>query len=328
MVLDISIIIPVHNGGQDFRMCLTAVSNVNPPPYEIIVVANGCTDGSVQTAKEFGARLIELAQPKGPARARNLGAQKAKGDILFFVDADVVIPNNAVQQIRDVFQNEPDLSAAFGSYDDAPAKTNFLSQYKNLFHHFVHQAGNSEASTFWGACGAIRWEVFEKMGGFDETYPDPSIEDIELGYRLKENGFRIRLLKGLRVKHLKRWNIISLLWTDIFKRALPWTRLIMQEGRFIDDLNLKISTRISIVCAYVLVLTLLGAIYYSEFLVLAALSVVLLLGLNFNLYAFFYAKRGLIFSIKAMVWHWLYLVYCGLAFVIGAIFYHVKKIMA
>lgn len=323
--MDISIIIPVHNGGQDFRLCLTGVSNAKPAPYEVIVVADGCTDGSIQTAQEFGARLIELSQPEGPARARNLGAQNARGDILFFVDADVVIPENAVQQICDVFLNEPGLSAAFGSYDDTPAKANFLSQYKNLFHHFVHQTGNREASTFWGACGAIRSEVFEKIGGFNETYPDPSIEDIELGYRLKENGYRIRLLKDLMVKHLKRWDIVSLLRTDVFKRALPWTRLIMQRGRFVDDLNLKVSARISIVCAYVLLLTLLGAMYYSEFFVLSAFSVVLLFGLNFKLYHFFFAKHGVIFSLKAMVWHWLYLVYCGLAFMIGVTLYHLKK---
>ncbi len=323
--MDISIIIPVHNGGQDFRTCLTGLTHANPPPYETIVVADGCTDGSGRMAEEFGAKLIELSRPGGPARARNLGAEKAKGDILFFVDADVVIPKHAVKRVADAFQNEPDLSAVFGSYDDAPAKANFLSQYKNLFHHFVHQTGNSDASTFWGACGAIRSNVFRKMGGFNEKYPDPSIEDIELGYRIKEKGYRIRLLKDLKVKHLKRWDIYSLLWTDVFKRALPWTRLTMQKGRIIDDLNLKISNRISSVCVYLLVLTFLGALFYPEFFVLAAIFLMLLLGLNSKLYYFFYNKHGLIFTLKAMVWHWFYLFYCGLAFIIGFTLYHIKN---
>ncbi len=55
---------------------------------------------------------------------------------------------------------EPDLAAVFGSYDDEPAAPNFLSQYKNLFHHFVHQQGSAEASTFWSGCGAILWPTF------------------------------------------------------------------------------------------------------------------------------------------------------------------------
>jgi GT2 family glycosyltransferase len=142
------------------------------------------------------------------------------------------------------------LTALFGSYDDAPAATNFLSQYKNLFHHYVHQIANEEASTFWGACGAIRREVFLKLGGFDESYHQPCIEDIELGYRLKRAGYRIRLLKTLQVKHLKHWGVKSLLKTDFFQRALPWTELILRDRRLVNDLNLKTSSRVSVASIY------------------------------------------------------------------------------
>ena len=78
-----------------------------------------------------------------------------------------------------------------------------------------------DASTFWSACDAIRRNVFMAMKNFDEGYDQPSIEDIELGYRLKQTGHKIRLCKGLQIKHLKRWNIVSLLKSDFFDRALP-----------------------------------------------------------------------------------------------------------
>lgn len=122
-----------------------------------------------------------------------------------------------------LFSRELDLAALIGSYDDAPGATNFLSQYRNLLHHYVHQTGNEEASTFWGACGAVRREVFLAMGGFDESYRQASIEDIELGYRLKRAGLKILLCKALQVKHLKRWEAGSLLKADFCYRALPWT---------------------------------------------------------------------------------------------------------
>jgi GT2 family glycosyltransferase len=157
------------------------------------------------------------------------------------VDADVTIPPDAIGQITAAFRREPDLAAVFGSYDDAPAATNFLPQYKNLFHHYVHQTAREEASTFWGACGAIRREVFLTFGGFDERYRQPSIKDIELGYRLKRAGYRIRLCKALQVKQLKRWGVVSLLKSDFFHRALPWTELILRDRRFINDLNLRFS---------------------------------------------------------------------------------------
>jgi glycosyltransferase involved in cell wall biosynthesis len=297
-----------------------------PAAEEIIVVADGDTDGSWRVAEEFGTQVLRIPTPGGPARARNLGARAARGDILFFVDADVTIPRDAMVQIADAFQHEPGLDAVFGSYDDEPFERNFLSQYKNLFHHYVHQTASEEASTFWGACGAIRREVFLTMGGFDEAYRRPSIEDIELGYRLKGAGCRIRLLKELKVKHLKRWDILSLLKADFFYRALPWTRLILSKGRFIDDLNLKISNRVSVVFAYLLFLTLLGGLFMSSLFVPAVFLIMLLLGLNWDVYSFFKDKRGLGFAVKTIPWHWFYFLYSGFAFAIGVATHHVKRI--
>jgi len=314
-----SIIVPVHKGGSRFRMCLLSLADLDPPPTEIIVVADGETDGSWRMAEEFGVRILKIDTPSGPARARNVGAHTARGDILFFVDADVTMSQDALSRIAAAFQGNPKLAAVFGSYDDEPFETNFLSQYKNLLHHYVHQTANREASTFWAACGAIRREVFLTMGGFDEGYRRPSIEDIELGYRLKRAGHRILLLKALRVKHLKRWNGWSLLKADFFYRALPWAHLILHEGRFIDDLNVKVSSRISVIFIFLLLLALLGAWFLPQLLVFAIVAAMTLLALNWHLYRFFYDKRGLGFALKTIPWHWFYFFYSGLAFGIGVI---------
>jgi len=132
--------------------------------------------------------VIALAERHGPAYARNRGAELARGDILFFVDADVVLAADATAQVRDAFREDPQLAAVFGSYDDAPAATNFLSRYKNLLHHHVHQTSRADASTFWAGCGAIRAAMLARAGGFDESFRRPSIEDIELGRRLRRAG--------------------------------------------------------------------------------------------------------------------------------------------
>lgn len=322
----VSVIIPVHNGGENFRRCLLSLSESSIHPDEIIVVADGDSDGSWRIAEGFNAEILRLPTPGGPARARNLGAQRAKGEILFFVDADVTIARNAMGLVIEAFDREPDLAAIFGSYDDEPFETSFLSQYKNLFHHYVHQTSSDEASTFWAACGAIQREIFFKMGGFDEGFRWPSIEDIELGYRLKRAGYRIRLLKNLKVKHLKHWGVRSLLNADFFYRAIPWTRLIMKEGKFLDDLNLKTSNRISVVSVYILILALLGSLYMPWLLIMVLLPILLLLFLNSRLYCFFKQKRGILFMLKTIPWHWLYLFYSGLAFVISAVDYYLKRL--
>ena len=324
----ISIVIPVHNGGTNFRRCLESIAAALPPPQETIVVADGDTDGSWHVAEEFGALVLRTPTPGGPARARNMGAHRAESDILFFVDADVTIPQDAVSRVATAFQHDPDLAAAFGSYDDEPFQTNFLSQYRNLLHHYVHQTGNEEASTFWGACGAIRREVFLAMNGFDESYRRPSIEDIELGYRLRMAGHKIRLLKGLQVKHLKRWTVISLLNADFFCRALPWTNLILSGGRFIDDLNLSISSRVSVASVYALLLCLFTCFWIPWALVPALLAVMILLTLNRDLYRFYHQRQGLSFAIKTIPWHWFYFFYSGLAFAIGFLRHKSRKFLS
>jgi GT2 family glycosyltransferase len=241
------------------------------------------------------------------------------------VDADVAVFPDAVGQMSAVFQQNPDLAAVFGSYDDRPFETNFLSQYRNLFHHYVHQTAKEEAATFWGGCGAIRREVFLKMGGFDEGYRRPAIEDIELGYRLKRAGYRIRLLKGLMVTHLKRWDMLTLLKADFFYRALPWTRLLLREGRFDNDLNLKITSRISVILTNLLLITLAGTVFLP-WLVLAAFGMMGgLLVLNWDVYRFFKTKRGMLFAVKAIPWHWFYYLYSGLAFAVGYAGFKFKK---
>ena len=323
--LTISAIVPVYNGGENFRLCLSSLKQTMPPPDEIIVVADGDTDGSWRIAEEFEAKVLRIPTPGGPARARNLGAQTAQGDILLFMDADVVISQNTMGQISAAFKDDPELSALFGSYDDEPKETNFLSQYKNLFHHYTHQSAREEASTFWAACGAIRRDIFLAAGGFDEHYHQPCIEDIELGYRLKKADCRIRLSKGLQVKHLKCWRIPSLLKSDFFHRALPWTELILSDRQFINDLNLRLSNRLSVILIYIFLLALIGAWWWPGSLAITMGVILLLLGFNAPLYEFFWRKRGLWFTLKTIPWHWFYYFYSGLAFAIGVGHFLSKK---
>ncbi|WP_342347372.1 glycosyltransferase [uncultured Nitrospira sp.] len=316
--ITISIIVPVYNGGEAFRQCLISLAALQPPPMEIIVVSDGDTDGSWQMAKEFNAQVIRLPTTSGgPAQPRNIGALQAKGEYLFFVDADVRVHPDSLRQVAEAFHHDPDLTALIGSYDDAPAETNFLSQYKNLIHHYVHQHAQKEASTFWGACGAIRREAFLEIGGFDENYRRPSIEDIELGYRLKKAGHKIQLCKDIHVKHLKRWGIRSMLKADFFYRAIPWTELILRDRRFTNDLNIRHTERLCVVLTYGLVGALIGAIWWVPLLAVAGLIMVSLVIINAPLYRFFLNKRGIRFAVQSVPWHWLYYLYSGLAFAIG-----------
>ena len=314
---NISVIVPVRNGGRDFVESLSSLVEASPAAGEIIVVVDGGSDDSWREAEKLGVQVVREPVSGGPAKARNRGARKATGEIILFIDADVAVPSGLIGQVAKIFEREPGLAAVIGSYDDDPQATNFFSRYKNLFHHFTHQTANNQASTFWGACGAIRRQIFLASGGFDERYRQPSIEDIELGYRLRASGHPIKLVKSLQVKHLKRWGWLSLLKSDFFDRALPWTALILRDRCFVKDLNLRVSSRISVLASYGLLSALVGAFVRPKLLILAAFLLVLLLSLNAGLVLFFRNKGGWRFALKAMAWHYLYFLYSGFAFAIG-----------
>lgn len=316
----ISIIIPVYRGGDAFRVCLESLEYFGKSAYEVIVVIDGEDHESETIAQTFGFKPIKITVNSGPAKARNVGARLATGNILFFLDADVALGPETLYQIQRAFQNDA-LDALIGSYDDAPGAPNFLSQYKNLLHHYTHQQSKGRASTFWGACGAIRRSAFEAMGGFDENYKTPSIEDIELGYRLTRHGYRIDLNKQVQVKHLKRWGVRSLLKADFFYRALPWTQLIWRDRNFVNDLNLDTSSRLSVLSVYLMVGLMLVAPWYPTLAIPSIAFGLLLLLLNASVYRFFWQKRSLGFALKVVPWHWLYYAYSGIAFVIGTLQY-------
>jgi glycosyltransferase involved in cell wall biosynthesis len=322
----VSIIVPVYNGGKGFERCLSGIRSSTYTSYELIVVDNGSTDGSASIANSHRAEVLHCPGPSGPGAARNMGAQNARGAILFFVDADVVVYPDTLGRVVRNFEQDTELAAVFGSYDDSPAAKNFLSQYKNLLHHFMHQNASSQACTFWGGCGAIQKDVFYKVGGFDqERYPTPSIEDIELGCRMHSLGYRIFLDKQVQAKHLKEWRFASLLRTDILYRAVPWTELMLSKYGLVNDLNIHISQRISaalvgltVLCVPFLVV--IPSLAYGMVVCLALIGI-----LNRKLFLFFLRRNGPIFCALAFTMHLFYYLYSGVIFVLCSISYRLRR---
>lgn len=251
--LPLSVIIPVHNCPEILRECISWLKHSHcSEEYELIVVDDASTDNTVEVAEELGARVVCLQKNAGPAGARNAGADVANGEVLLFIDSDVGVKPETLDDIMATFRRDPQLDAVFGSYDVSPRAGNVLSQYRNLFHHFVHQTSDPQATTFWAGCGAVRTTVFRKMGGFDVNYKRPSIEDIAFGMRLSKAGGKIQLNKAIQVSHFKRWTFTGIVKTDLWDRGIPWTQLILANGGMPNDLNLKNSQRLCVVSAFLL----------------------------------------------------------------------------
>jgi glycosyltransferase involved in cell wall biosynthesis len=307
----ISVVIPVHNASAFLPRCLGALEISAYRDFECIVVDDGSTDDSAALAASSGAHVVSAGGQRGPAYARNRGVEASNGQIVLFIDADVLVQPGTLAQVAKAFEENRTLDALIGSYDEDPAEPNFLSQYKNLMHCFVHQRGKRQASTFWTGCGAMRRRVFEEFGGFDESYARPSIEDIELGARLIRAGRLIELEPTLMVKHLKRWTFVGLLTSDIRDRAIPWTVLMVRERNIPNDLNIQSSQRISVVLTYLAALV--APFYWPASIIFLPIVIVL----NHRFYRFLARKRGIWFAIRALPLHLAYFLYSGASFVVG-----------
>jgi GT2 family glycosyltransferase len=235
-VSPIAVVVPVRDGKGFLRAALPALLEALPPGAELVVSDDGSRDGSAAEAAALGARVVGHEHSTGPAAARNRGVRATTGDPIVFLDADVRVGPETLERLLEPFA-DPGVAAAFGSYDDSPPARSAVSLYRNLAHHFVHQRSRTEASTFWAGCGAVRRAAFEAASGFDESYVRPSIEDVELGYRLRAAGLRIRLVPSARVTHLKRWTLGTWLASDFRDRAMPWARLLRAGRSLPDDLN-------------------------------------------------------------------------------------------
>lgn len=304
-----SVIVPVRNGEIYLEKSLSALKACTGAA-EIIVVDDDSADDSASVARRLGAKVVRLPVHSGAAAARNRGMRESSGKILVFVDSDVRIGESGIQPLIERVSSGP-YAAAFGSYDDAPEAADFVSQYANLRHHYYHQLSDGEAETFWAGFGAVRRTAFEEAGGFDSAYE--GVEDIALGYRLRNLGYRIILDSSIQATHLKRWTLWRLARADIFYRAVPWSRLRM-TGVATDSLNLNNAEKGRALAAVLLLVAALGAatgVVHWVF-PLAALTVVGVANIPFG--TFLAVKRGLGFALAAVGLHQIYYLYAAAAF--------------
>lgn len=313
----ISVIMPVYNGAAFIPLSLPPLIAMaqRGEILEVIVIDDGSTDDSREIAQQMGVKVLLSGGRTGPGGARNKAAEVARGDILWFVDADVVVHADAARCLSMGFDQQQ-VVAVFGSYDSNPPARNFFSQYKNLVHHYYHQRASDEAQTFWSGCGAVRRAVFLVSGGFDVArYKYPSIEDIELGHRLIKAGGRVRLLRNVQCTHLKVWRFGNLIHTEIFRRAIPWSRLILSSGDGIpNDLNVGMAEQVRAVVAALLLLSILAVLAGFVSLPFLIIAVLLMLFANREIALFFKRRGGLAFACGALLFHQVYYLYSAAAF--------------
>ena len=288
-----SIIVPVHNSGVTLTRCLAAVSSQMHDADELLVVDDGSTDDVGTAVAPFPKATVHRLNPRaGVAAARNRGAAAATRPVLFFVDADVVLHDDALARGR-ARMADPAIDALIGSYDDTPEAPAQVSRFKNLAHHYFHQRAAGDVSSFWGACGFVRRDLLATVGGFDERhFSQPSIEDVELGWRLTDRGARIVLDPDLQVTHLKRWTFGSLFIADMHRRAIPWVRWSLARRRLPAELNASLEQKLAALVAVATLVMGLASFFFAAARVPVLLLMLAAMAINFRLFALFWRKGG------------------------------------
>jgi glycosyltransferase involved in cell wall biosynthesis len=319
------VVVPAYQAADVLPQSLSALARSDLPRqhWELIVVDDASADQTTHVAEQWADRVVTVSPgPRGPAFARNRGAEVASGEWLVFIDADVAVHANTLSTIAAIVQERSGFDAVFGAYDASPPAPNFLSQYRNLLHRYVHLRGAGEAETFWAGCGAVRRTAFEGVGGFDERrFPRPQIEDIDLGYRLRERGGRILLDPAVQGTHLKRWTLRSITRTDFFDRGVPWVRLLLARGHLHRStaLNLKQGERVKTglvgVALGLMAIAVAGRRWEPAAAAFAIGAGVVIA--NRHLFSWFAHQRGLRFALAVVPMHLWYYVLSGLAVTVG-----------
>ena len=232
--LVLSVIVPTHDATSTLERCLEALEASTLPRdrFEIIVVDDASEDATLSIAARYADTVIRLPdQPRGPAYARNRGAEIAAAPYLAFVDADVCVRPDTLARLVARLDERPDLAAVIGRYDADGAPEDLVSTYRNLRWHHLHGLAAGEVATFWAACGAIRADAFAAAGRFNEWhFSAPPVEDAELGRRLHARGLHVELEPALEVSHLRRWTAGGLLVRDCCQRGVRTARLLRRHG--------------------------------------------------------------------------------------------------
>lgn len=195
----ISVVVPALNAERSLSGCLSSLRNQTTPVDEIVVVDDGSTDGTADVAHSFGVTVVQQGH-RGPAAARNAGAQRVTGDLLLYTDADCEPEAGWVEQMVLPFR-DPGVAGVKGTYRTHQreaiarlAQCEFEERYDRLERFPTIDFVDTYSAAF-------RLEAFRAVGGFDTAFPEANNEDVELSYRLARAGYALVFTRRAVVYH-------------------------------------------------------------------------------------------------------------------------------
>lgn len=331
----LSVIIPYYNAPDKLERLLVSLGKSRKAPaFEVIIVDDGSTRplrigagpvggflprkptrgplrGSPTTpATRLSIRIVSLLHNKGPAIARNRGVKAARGTFVVFLDGDVEVFPDTLSEIAKVYKDDPDVVALTGVWVKEQKSTSFFPNFKALrdWSYWIHERDQSGYYFLFSTrIASIKKAVFTRLGGFDETYPAPLVEDIELTYRIARR-YAIIFAPQVRVRHEfeEFWPIAK----KYFLRAYYWTKLYANRKKF-DPVATTLQEAVTAISGVGVVVTAVvaiigGIVTFGDFtlpykLLLMAFVLTFMIHTLFirRFLVFVYREKGFAFAVKS-----------------------------
>lgn len=218
----ISVIIPNYNGAATIRRCLEAVFASDFERFEVVVVDDCSTDASVDIIAGFPCELVRLERRSGAAAARNAGARRATGEVLFFIDADCVVrPDTLALVDAASSKHRGELLVTGGTYARIAHDDTFFSTFQSVFVNYFETKRGEDADYIATHALVIERHLFENSHGFDEEFL-PILEDVEFSHRLRANGCRLAVNPDIIVGHIFGFSMAKSL-RNAYRKTKYWT---------------------------------------------------------------------------------------------------------
>jgi len=305
-----SFIIPTHNSQQTIIRLLNSINvtvSKKIHDFEAIIVDDYSKDQTVDNVKnvsknvKFLTKIIPVKRHIGPAKARNIGAKYAQGKYLVFLDGDVELKKNTLKNIDNLLSKEK-IKAFTGIWDYHQKTQAFFPQFKALrdwTYWFIEREKGCRYYLFSTRIAGIEKNLFKKLYGFNETYPEPTVEDIEFTYRIERQS-PIKFASNIIVGHEFEgfWPIA----VKYFKRSRDWIKLFTVRRQFDPVATSKrealkpISLAMFLSCLFIFILfkikiILLTGLFFFLIFILAEAKFMI----------FLYQKKGLAFMVRGFL---------------------------
>ncbi|MBI5884469.1 glycosyltransferase [archaeon] len=297
-----SIIIPVYNAEKTIKETLKALEEqegIAGRDFEVVCVDDGSTDRTIKAIKAFRKVRLIRQNHKGPAVARNLGARKAIGEILVFIDSDCAPEKNWLKEMLEPFKKK-EIKGVQGAYKSRQksliarfVQTEVEERYEHMKNYrFIDWIGTYS--------GAYRKKDFLEVKGFDEKFPIASGEDPDLSFRMAKKGKKLVFNPKAIVYHLHPESLTHYLKVKFF-RAFYRIRLYGKHAdKMKQDTYTTHTLKIKIVLLYLIALTFALSFIGFIFQILTAL-LILLFALTLIPASWYMLKKSLVLGLIAPV---------------------------